>query len=210
MTTRTAQADTRRGRPRSERAQQAILTAAADLLLERGLDAVSVDALAESAGVSKATIYRWWPTKEAVALDALAAAWAGPGLDAPDTGTLRGDLLALLRPWLRRVKARPYARVLGAFIAKAHSDPAFAAEYLARVVTPRREIARTVLGRAIERGEIRPDVPVDVALDVIYGAIYHRLLHGHAPLTDRFVTEVVDTVLNGLLAHDADPEVKRP
>jgi len=204
MTAQPVQAEARRGRPRSERAQRAILTAAADLVLERGLDAVSMDALAESAGVSKATIYRWWPTKEAVALDALAAAWAGPGLVAPDTGTLRGDLLALLRPWLRRVKARPYARVLGAFIAKAHSDPAFAADYLARVVTPRRDIARTVVDRAIERGEIRADTPVDVALDVIYGAIYHRLLHGHAPLTDRFVTQVVDTVLNGLVSQSPD------
>jgi AcrR family transcriptional regulator len=189
----------RRGRPRSERAQAAILTAAAELLLERGLDAVSVDALAESAGVSKATIYRWWPTKEAVALDALATAWAGPGLEVPDTGTLRGDLLALLRPWLRRVKDRPYARVLGAFIAKAHSDPAFAAEYLARVVTPRRETARAVFDQAIDRSEVRPDVSVDVALDAVYGAVYHRLLHAHAPLTDRFVVDVVDTVLDGVL-----------
>jgi AcrR family transcriptional regulator len=185
------------------------LAAAADLLLERGLDAVSMDALAESAGVSKATIYRWWPTKEAVALDALAAAWAGPERSAPDTGHLRGDLLALLRPWLRRVKARPYALVLGAFIAKAHSDPTFAAEYVARVVGPRREVARVVIDRAIQRGEVRPDVPVEVALDAIYGAIYHRLLHGHAPLTDRFVTQVVDTVLNGLVAPEPARAAKR-
>ncbi len=205
MSAPSGRTDERRGRPRSERAQAAILAAAADLLLEHGLDAVSMDALAQSAGVSKATIYRWWPTKEAVALDALAAAWAGPGLEPPDTGELRGDLLALLRPWLRRVKARPYARVLGSFIAKAHSDPAFARQYLARVVTPRRDNARIVFDRAIERGEVRSDVAVDVALDTLYGAVYHRLLHGHAPLTDRFVTDVVDTVLDGVVAPRHSP-----
>jgi AcrR family transcriptional regulator len=65
----------RRGRPRSERASDAIFDAAAELLLEHGLDAVSMDAVAERAGVSKATIYRWWPTKETLALDALYHEW---------------------------------------------------------------------------------------------------------------------------------------
>lgn len=203
MTRTPAPTSPRRGRPRSESAREAILTAAAELLLEHGLDAVSMDALAERAGVSKATIYRWWPTKEALALDALYTAWAGPELAAPDTGSLRGDLLALLRPWVRRVKARPYARVLGSFIAKAHSDPAFAAEYLARVVSPRRHIARLIFERAADRGELAPNVRVEVALDLIYGAIYHRLLHGHEPLTDRFLIEAVDMVLNGIIATPA-------
>ena len=201
MTTAPATAGARPGRPRSERAREAILDSAATLLLERGLDAVSMDALAEHAGVSKATIYRWWPTKEALALDALYAEWAkGGGLPSPDTGTLRGDLLATLRPWARRLHARPYARILGTFIAKAHSDPAFAAEYLARVMTPRREYARTLFDRAVARGEVAADVSIDVAMDLIYGAIYHRLLHGHAPVSDGFVTEAVDTALNGIVA----------
>jgi AcrR family transcriptional regulator len=189
----------RRGRPRSAEAHEAILQTAASLLLDRGPDAVSMDELARRAGVSKATIYRWWPTKEALALDALYAEWAkGGGLPSPDTGTLRGDLLALLRPWVRRLRDRPYARVLGTFITKAHNDPAFAAEYLARVIAPRRENARPIFDRAVARGEIAPDVPIEVAMDLIYGAIYHRLLHGHAPVTDRFVTQVVDTALNGI------------
>src|SRR5450432_1993426 len=80
-----------RGRPRSEKASQAILDAAADLLLENGLAAVSMDAVAARAGVSKATIYRWWPTKETLALDALYHEWAA--VPPPrDTGSLRGDL----------------------------------------------------------------------------------------------------------------------
>jgi AcrR family transcriptional regulator len=96
----------RRGRPRSERAQQAVLSAATDLLLERGLGAVSMDAIAERAGVSKATIYRWWPTKETLALDALYQEWTDSDPEPADTGSLRGDLLALLIPWVSRVGDR--------------------------------------------------------------------------------------------------------
>ena len=88
-----------RGRPRSEKAHKAILDAAAELLLARGLSAVSMDAVAERAGVSKATIYRWWPTKETLALDALYTEWAAARPHPRDTGSLRGDLLSLLRPW---------------------------------------------------------------------------------------------------------------
>ena len=188
----------RPGRPRSEQAKAAILHAAAELLLERGLEAVSMDAVAQHAAVSKATIYRWWPTKEALALDALYAEWSDHGPDAPDTGSLRGDLLALLRPWARRIRSGPHASVIGTFITKANRDPRFAAEYLERLVTPRRDVAKKVFKRAAERGEIPPRVRVEVALDLLYGALYHRLLHGHLPLSDRFVTEVVDMTLNGI------------
>ena len=100
----------RRGRPRSEKARQAILHAAAELLLNHGLGAVSMDTVAEQAGVSKATIYRWWPAKETLALDALENECAVGASDPPDTGTLRDDLLALLHPWAHLVTTRPYAR----------------------------------------------------------------------------------------------------
>src|SRR5689334_22276137 len=113
-----------RGRPRSEKAHKAILAAAAELLLARGLSEVSMDAVAERAGVSKATIYRWWPTKETLALDALYAEWAAFQPDLPDTGSLRGDLLALLGPWARAVRSHhPYARVIAALLTKVHTDP---------------------------------------------------------------------------------------
>src|SRR6266498_1331082 len=102
----------KRGRPRSEQARESILHAAAELLLKRGLDAVSMDAVAEHAGVSKATIYRWWPTKETLALDALYTEWDTTRTQPRDTGSVRGDLLALLRPWARRAGSRPYARVI--------------------------------------------------------------------------------------------------
>ncbi len=192
-----AAAPQRRGRPRSEKARGAILAAAAELLLERGLTAVSMDAVAARAGVSKATIYRWWPTKETLALDALHHEWAGvpPGRD---TGALRGDLLSLFRPWARLAGQRPYGRVIAALLTEAQTDPVFAREYQERFVQPRRDQARAIFRRAIERGEIPADTKVEVALDLLYGPIYRRLLHGHAPLSDRFVRDVIDTALDGI------------
>jgi AcrR family transcriptional regulator len=193
-----------RGRPRSERARKAILEAAAELLLARGLSAVSMDAVAERAGVSKATIYRWWPTKETLALDALYTEWAAARSQTRDTGSLRGDLLSMLRPWARRAGSRPYGRVVAALLTEAQTDPVFGAEYRQRFLEPRREQVREIFRRAIERGEIRAGTKVEVALDLLYGSMYHRLLHGHAPLSDRFVRDVVDTVLNGVLPGRSD------
>jgi AcrR family transcriptional regulator len=171
------------------------LAAAADLLLERGLDAVSMDALAESAGVSKATIYRWWPSKETLALDALYHEWDTAQASLPDTESLRGDLLALVQPWIERARTRPYARVVAALIAETHSDPQFAQRYHERFVSPRRDPGRAVLRRAIERDLIPADTDAEVALDLLYGALFHRLLHAPAPLDDRFVEDVVDATL---------------
>jgi AcrR family transcriptional regulator len=187
-----------RGRPRSEKAHKAILDAAAELLLARGLSAVSMDAVAERAGVSKATIYRWWPTKETLALDALFTDWATVRPHPRDTGSLRGDLLSLLRPWARLASSQPYGRVIAALLAEVQTDPAFAAEYRNRVVEPRRDQARAIFRRAIERAEISPDTKIEVALDLLYGPLYHRLLHGHAPLNDRFTQDVIDMALSGI------------
>jgi AcrR family transcriptional regulator len=187
-----------RGRPRSEKASQAILAAAADLLLENGLAAVSMDAVAARAGVSKATIYRWWPTKETLALDALYHEWAVVP-PARDTGSLRSDLLSQLRPWVRLAGQRPYGRAIAALVSEAQTDPEFAREYRARFVEPRRDQVRTILRRAIDRGEIPAGTKIEVAVDLLYGPVYHRLLHGHAPLNDQFIRDVIDTTLGGIM-----------
>jgi AcrR family transcriptional regulator len=187
-----------RGRPRSEPARQAILAAAADLLLTRGLAAVSMDAVAARAGVSKATIYRWWPTKETLALDALYEQLSEPSPEPPDTGTLRGDLLALLLGWIERVGDRPFGRVIGALITEAATDPVFGKLYRERYVEPRRAQARTIFARAMGRDEIVVGTDVEAAIDLLYGALYHRLLHGHAPLTQEFVETVVGIVVAGI------------
>ena len=197
----------RRGRPRSEARKQAILQAAFELLGERGLAATSMDAVAERAGVSKATIYRWWDSKELLALDALYAAWDTAGPVTRETGTLRAEMLALVRPWVRLVAAGPSARILTALLAEAQNDPEFGTAYRAHFVEPRRDQARAVFSRAIARGEIPDGVDVEVAIDLLWGPLYHRLFHGHAPLNGHFARRSVDTVLTGILPREAtNPE----
>jgi AcrR family transcriptional regulator len=185
-----------RGRPRSASSQKAILAAAIEILLEHGLSSMSMDDVAKRAGVSKATIYRWWASKELLAMDALATEWALPtpsrGLD---TGSLRGDLLARLRPWLRQLNLKPYERVIAGLLAQTQTDPEFAKLYREHFVAPRREETRMLLLRAIDRGEIGANTNLELTLDLLYGPIYHRLLHGHAPLNDGFAAQVVDAVI---------------
>jgi AcrR family transcriptional regulator len=189
----------RRGRPRSERAHQAILTSAIELLYDEGLSAMNMDHVAERAGVSKATIYRWWSSKELLALDAFSTDWeAISPITSPDTGSLREDLRARLRTFRRLLKRRPVGRVLTGLLAQAQNDPEFAELYRERFLEPRRIATRTIFQRAIERGEIPADSDLDVALDLVYGALLHRLFHGHAPLDERFGEKIIETVVTGL------------
>jgi AcrR family transcriptional regulator len=186
-----------RGRPRSERARLAILDAAADLLLTQGLAEVSMDAVAAQAGVSKATIYRWWRSKQLLVMDALFHEWQrheGPGVD---TGSLHGDLLSLLRAWSERARKRPFGHVIAAMVIEAHADPEFARIYKERFVARRRVPAHAAVERAIERGEIARDTDPETILDMLYGALYHRLLHRHEPLDDPFVERIVAIVVAG-------------
>jgi AcrR family transcriptional regulator len=202
--------ETRRpGRPRSAKAHKAILEATTELLLEQGLQSMNMDELAERAGVSKATIYRWWASKELLALDALRAEWETSGPTAErDTGSLRGDLLAQIRPWLRKLNDKPYGRVIAGLVAQAQTDPEFATLYREHFVQPRRDATRPLLLRAIARGEVAAGTDLEVTLDLLYGPIYHRLLHGHAPLNDRFVQQVIDAVITAISPH-ALPQAHR-
>jgi AcrR family transcriptional regulator len=188
-----------RGRPRSETARKAVLAAASELLLDHGLHAVSMDAVAERAGVSKATIYRWWPKKETLALDMLFTEWSAVTPQKFESGVLRSDLIALLGAWTRLSSSRPFGRVVAALLAEARTDPAFSAEYQRRMLEPRRDTARMIFAHAVARGEIPGETRVEVAIDLLYGPLYHRLLHGHAPLDDQFVDDVVDMGLRGIL-----------
>jgi len=189
---------THRGRPRSETARKAVLAAAAELLLDHGLHAVSMDAVAERAGVSKATIYRWWPKKEILALDMLFTEWVAVTPQRYESGLLRDDLRALLLAWTRLATSRPYGRVAAALLAEARTDPAFSDEYQRRILEPRRDQARMIFADAVARGEISVRTKIEVAIDLLYGPLYHRLLHGHAPLDDQFVDDIVDMALRGI------------
>jgi len=179
-----ASPSSRAGRPRSERCRRKILAAADALLAEHGFAGTSVDAIAHAAGVSKATIYRWWPNKAAVVMEALLGAIeadfpTGAGAD-PQV-----DLIVRIRRTIALFRS-PKGRILASLIGEAQFDPDVAEAYRQRLLAPRRAGLRAALERAVAAGTLRPSIDLELATDFAYGPLYARLLLGHAPLDDAF------------------------
>jgi AcrR family transcriptional regulator len=195
----TAPVARRPGRPRSERATAAILRAAGELLDSRGLDGLSVDAIAARAGVSKATIYRWWPNKAAIVMDAVLNVTA-PQIPFPDTGSAREDLRQQMRSVVGLFTKTATGRALVALIAQSQHDAVTATALHERFIAPRRTTAGDVLRRGIAGGELRADLDIDTAIDTLYGALYYRLLVSGDPLTPRYVDRVIDHIYPTLAA----------
>jgi AcrR family transcriptional regulator len=168
-----------------------------------------MEEVASRAGVGKATVYRRWPSRGALALDAFMAEFRSQ-LTPPDTGTLRGDLVAAFRAWSRAVTKTRAGRMLAGLIAETQRDPQLAAAWQERVFEPLRAQHKQLVDRALQRGEIPPGTDADVVLDLIFGAGYHRLLQGHLPITDRFSRQVVDLVMDGLLPKSDDQALAPP
>jgi AcrR family transcriptional regulator len=167
------------------------------LLAERGLGDLTIDEIAQRAGVGKTTIYRRWPSKGTLVFEAFATDF----LDRqplPDTGSLRTDLLAALRAFIRVVKGTVTGRTLVGLIAEVQRDPDLAKIWRDGFVGRVRTQHRAIIDRAIERGEASADTDPDVVLDLVFGAAYHRLLQSHLVLSDRFAQAVVDTVVAGV------------
>jgi AcrR family transcriptional regulator len=177
------------------------------MLNERGLVDLTMDDVAQRARVSKATIYRRWPTKGTLAFEAFSAGFLARQ-PLPDTGSLRGDLLAALRSWIRTVKGTVTGRTLVGLIAEVQRDPELAEIWRRRFVTPVRAQHRAMIDRALDRGEISADADPEVVLDLFFGPAYHRLLQSHLPLSDRFAQAVVDTVVAGVRPIDAGADSK--
>jgi AcrR family transcriptional regulator len=197
MTDPAVSAPPQRGRPRSERSHRAILDAANELLEERGFVDLTMDEVAQRAGVSKPTIYRRWPTKGTLVFEAFSGDFLARQ-PVPNTGTFRGDFLAALRAWTRLVKGTVTGRTLTGLLAEVQRDPELAEVWRERFIGPVRAQHRTMVERAVERGEISADTDLDVVLDLLYGPAYHRLLQSHLPLSDRFAQAVVDTIVRGV------------
>jgi len=195
---------TKKGRPRSEQAEKAILRAAATLLAERGLQGMTIEDVASRAGVGKASIYRRWSSKGTLALDAFLADFLA-SQPPPDTGSLEGDMASALAAWVATVSGTPTGRALVGLIAEAQHDPELAVAWRERVIGPARAQHRGMIERAMLRGEIPAGSDVDVLMDMLYGPAYHRLLHGHLPLSEGFVGTVVAVVASGAKAGAAVP-----
>lgn len=186
-------AATRRlGRPRSAGVDEALLDATLQLAGEVGINGMSMDDLAQRAGVSKATIYRRWPSKEALVLDALASAIRP--FDLVDTGSVRGDLEVYLAELGRRMQTGRSSDVLPDLISASARDVALR-ESLDEWVRHRRQPLTIILGRAIQRGELAAATDLDTIIDALIGAFMYRRLLSHAPLDDAFVTRLLRTVL---------------
>ncbi len=169
------------GRRRSDAARRAILDAAAQLLTEPDGLAVTVESIAAAAGVGKQTIYRWWPSKGAVLLEAMAER-ARQTAPTPDTGTLRHDLEAFLAATFRGASSPPAASLLRAVMAEAQRDP-HVAHLLLEFTRGRRAALREILERGRDRRELPIDADLELMIDQAYGVLWYRLMTGHAPLT---------------------------
>jgi len=185
-----------RGRHRSLEAEASILKATLHLLERKPLRKVTVDAIAERAGVSKATIYKWWPNKRLVALDAYLAGITEQVL-IPDTGSAERDFTEQLRA-LTEFYLSPSGRLFNQFIAEGQSDPGFLALFRERFLYARRDAARVMWQRGVDRGEIRKEVDCEIVLDLIYGPTIFRLMAGHGALSGSEAAAMVAAVFGGL------------
>jgi AcrR family transcriptional regulator len=185
------------GRPRSDATRKAVLLAAYDLLAEGGLSRFTIEAVAARSGVARTTIYRWWPSKGALAMEGFLEATAAD-LAVPPSGSVVADMRANLRSFARLLRGKA-GRIIRCIIAEGQSDPETINAYVAGFVTPRRAEMRSVLERGIARGELRADLDVEMVLYSLFGPLHVRALLNEG-LDDAWVDRLSGFVLAGCLA----------
>lgn len=188
----------RAGRPRCEQSRQAILHAAADLALA-GPRLPTIDGIAGRAGVSRTTLYRWWPSAAAVLLEGLLERFHD-SIAFDDTLPVRQALTRQLDALVHLLRDTPAGILLRQLMAASIEDRKVASALLDQWLSPRRERAIDHLRRGIATGVIRPDTDVELVTDALFAPAYHRLVWGHAPLDDRLAEQVCDLVWPGIAA----------
>ncbi len=186
---------------RSDASRRAILAAALDLVGEVGYAKLSIEGIAARAGVGKQTIYRWWPSKGAVLLDALLALSEGQDGEAaalPDTGDLEADLKLVLRATVEELNDPRYDAPMRALATELQHDPALAATYSEWLDEPLQQAKRERLGSAQRAGQLGDALDLDVAIDMIWGPLFSRWLQRSGPLTAEYADAVVASALDGL------------
>jgi len=184
------------GRKRDPSRDQDILDAALDVLVESGYDGMTVDMVAARAKAGKATLYRRWPSKSALVLDAVACLKAGE-LDPdtlPDTGTLRGDLVAMIRPPAIRDGERKL-RIMSGMVSLLADNPELADAPHAALVEPRAAVNRIFFERAIARGEVAPDIDVEKLILIGPALVSYNVLMLQRPVTREFLISNIDKVI---------------
>src|ERR1700728_830102 len=185
------------GRPRSEQSRVAILRSTLKLLADKGFSDLTIESVAEHAGVGKATVYRWWPDKAALIADAFARS-TKRNLHFPDTGSVRTDMSQQMRQLIKVFRSRR-GRIVSAILAAGQTDRNVIAAFRERFMMPRRREAYATLRRGIQRGQLRKNIDMDLLLDSLYGPIYMRFLIRHDSLTADFVEGLCELTLGGTL-----------
>jgi AcrR family transcriptional regulator len=200
----------RRGRGRRPAAEVRadIVGAAGAVLFDEGMAGFTIERVAEVAGASKTTIYKWWPSKGALALDGYFHR-VEETLAFPDTGDIGADLLAQLEAFVDLLANTPSGRVIAELIGRAQTDPELKAALNDRYTAPRQRLAREAIQRAQARGELRADFDPEVAAHQLWGACYHRMLMTDLPLSPSFAESLVSNLIRGL-APDCDARARRP
>jgi AcrR family transcriptional regulator len=160
-----------------------VLDAALELCQRDGFQALTIKGIAETAGVGRQTVYRWWPTKEAVLLDALRDIGLRESVRLePDTGDTLRDVEILLTATFALTNRLTGKAIVG-LMAEAQHDPALSARLQGTVIGPRRHALREILVRGVERGELSDaEAPLDLAVDFAFGTMWYRLLSRHSPV----------------------------
>jgi AcrR family transcriptional regulator len=180
------------GRPRSEKVRKAVIQSTLALLKRAGFDELRIEAVAARAAVGKATIYRWWPTKADLVIDAFAAA-VEDELRFPAGTSALTSIHQQMRRWVPIFRS-PLGQIVATVIGAGQSDPEILKAFRAHWTEPRRVEARKILRRAQQEGFVRADLDPDLILDLFYGPLYLRLMLKHAPLDENFVDKVFDVV----------------
>ena len=185
-----------RGRPRSPETRAKILKAAYEMLNEEGFMDLTIEGVAAKAEVGKPTIYRRWKTKAALAMDAFLEA-VNPEIAFPDTGSAKEDFREQMYKivWLMNSSR---GEVLANVIGCGQADDELIAAFRENWLIPRREDAKRIFQRGVERGELREGIDAEVAIDSLYSPLFYRLLLKHQPLTEKFVNELVELVMKGI------------
>jgi AcrR family transcriptional regulator len=183
------------GRPRDERADRAIISAALQLIAENGVRDLRMDDVADRARVGKATIYRRYSSKDELVTAAVAALVSE--ITVPDTGSTRGDLLALMRGAVDVYSGSVEARVMPSLVEAMNRDSELARFVREGFLAERRAALRAVLERGIERGDLRRDLDLELGMDVLGGPLFYRLLVTGGPIDQQLAAGVVDLILRG-------------
>jgi AcrR family transcriptional regulator len=185
-----------RGRPRSAKVHQAIVDATLQLVFEVGFRALNMDTIATKAGVGKMTIYRRWPNKAALVMDAFLAT-VGRETEFPEAARATDSIQLQMRLQAKAFRSR-FGRVIKALLGEAQFDREVAEAFRDRWIIPRRRMARNTIERAIREGDLRIDIDPEAAIDMLYAPIYYRLQIGTGPISETYTDWIFEQVMRGL------------